>query len=76
MLRLLKRIQTLEENPERWPLAAEAAWLGIQLRQLVFGKRRNMYRVLFTVSAERVTVRHAAQDWLNPGSIPEEEAEP
>jgi plasmid stabilization system protein ParE len=74
---LLKKVQTLEDNPEQWPLAAEAALLGIELREMLFGKRRNVYRILFTVSANRVTVhhvRHAAQDWLTPESIdPEEE---
>src|SRR5262245_47766258 len=77
--RFMKKIQALEDNPEQWPLAADSEWLGPPLRQMVFGKRRNMYRILFTVSAERVTVhhvRHAAQDWLQPGSSPEEEAEP
>ena len=48
--RLLEKIQTLEDQPERCPVAAEADVIGIDLHELLFGKRRNAYRVLFTIS--------------------------
>ena len=66
---LLEKVQTLEEYPERCPLAAEAEVLRVELRQLLFGKRRRVYRILFTIEANVVNVlhiRHAAQDWLQP----------
>jgi hypothetical protein len=76
----MAKIQVLEENPEQWPLAAEANRLGIELRELPFGKKGNVFRILFTVSAQRVTVhdvRHAARDWLDPDSIgAEDETKP
>jgi plasmid stabilization system protein ParE len=42
---LLEAVQSLEEQPERCGLAPEAGELGIDLRQLLFGKRRNVYTV-------------------------------
>jgi plasmid stabilization system protein ParE len=65
---LLKAIETLEENPERCPEAPEAAWHE-GLRQLIHGKRRQVFRILFEVRGHMVVVlrvRHSAQDFLGP----------
>jgi hypothetical protein len=54
------------------PLADEAADLGLELRQLLFGRRRGVYRILFTIDGQTVTihrVRHAAQDRLSPDDV-------
>lgn len=69
--RLLRAVERLETDPEYHPLADEAADLGLDLRQLLFGRRRHVYRVLFTVEPQDQTVtvhhiRHAAQDRLAP----------
>lgn len=69
---LLEKIQTLDDRPERCPLASEAERLGIELRQLLFGKRRGVYRILFTIDQHTVNIhhiRHAARDWLQPNDL-------
>lgn len=69
---LLARLTTLEQHPEMWPLADEAADLGLDLRELLYGRRRNVYRILFTVDGQTVNVhrvRHAAQDRLSAGDV-------
>jgi plasmid stabilization system protein ParE len=68
----LAAIRTLASNPDRCPQAEEAADLGVDLRQLLFGKRRGVYRVLFIIDGQTVNilrVRHAAQDQLSPDDI-------
>jgi hypothetical protein len=53
-------------------LADEAADLGLDLRELLYGRRRDVYRVLFTIDGQTVNVlrvRHAAQDRLTPRDI-------
>ena len=65
-------IPALETDPHRYPQADEAADLGIDLRELLHGRDRRVYRVLFTIDGETVyvhRVRHATQDRLNPGDI-------
>jgi len=69
---LLAAIRSLANNPERWPLADEATDLGLDLRELLYGRRRKMYRILFTIEDQTVNVlrvRHAAQDRLSPDEI-------
>jgi plasmid stabilization system protein ParE len=69
---LTEALRSLEDQPERCGLAPEAEELGIELRQLLFGKRRGVYRVLFTIDADTVNVlhiRHAAQRPLQPGDF-------
>lgn len=44
--RLMARIDTLENHPGRCPIADEANELGMELRELAFGKRRGTYRIL------------------------------
>lgn len=69
---LLEKVQTLEDHPTRCPLAYEAEPLGVELRELLFGKRRGVYRILFTVDGEIVNIhhiRHASRDWLQPGDM-------
>lgn len=65
---LMARIATLERHPERCRLADEADELGIELRELLFGKRHGTYRILFVVEAETVSIlhiRHAARSALS-----------
>lgn len=62
----------LEDDPHRYPAADEAADLELDLRELLFGRGRNVYRVLFTIDGESVyvhRVRHAAQDRLDADDI-------
>jgi plasmid stabilization system protein ParE len=66
------KIRTLAHHPERCPLADDAADLGIDLRELLYGRKRNVYRILFTIDGRTVNVhrvRHAAQDRLAPDDV-------
>lgn len=65
---LLKAIDSLEDDPERFPEAPEAEWYE-GLRQLLYGKRRQVHRILFEIQGQKVVilrVRHSAQDFLGP----------
>ena len=69
---IIRKIRTLRDNPERCPLADEAETLGFDLRVLLYGRRRKVYRILFTIDGNTVNVlrvRHAAQDWLTEDDI-------
>lgn len=67
--------------PKRCPLARENEYFSQEIRQLLYGKGRNSYRILFTilegssVSTVRVLhIRHATQQTL--GENPEETNNP
>ena|SRR5688572_16982711 len=65
--RLLKTIDSLELFPARCGLAPEAQLLGREIRQLLFGKRRGIYRILFEIRDDEVVVlriRHGAMKFL------------
>lgn len=69
---VLAKVRTLAHNPSMWPLAEEAEDLGIELRQALYGKRRQVYRILYTFDGTTVhvhRVRHAAQDRLTADDI-------
>ncbi len=69
---LLRVVKDLETGPNRCPAADEAADLGVDLRELLYGRRRNVYRIRFTIDGQTVhvlRVRHAAQDRLSTGDI-------
>jgi plasmid stabilization system protein ParE len=71
-MQLMKAIRSLEDNPERCELAPESDWYPGELRQLLHGKRRGVYRVLFEVRGGTVfvlRVRHHAQTLLGPGDL-------
>jgi plasmid stabilization system protein ParE len=65
---LFQIIQNLETNPNRFAEAEESADLGLDLRELLYGRRRGIYRILFTIDGDTVNilrVRHASQDRLS-----------
>ena len=62
---LMARVATLETHPDRCGLAAESADLGLEVRQLVFGRRRGRHRLLFQIQDRTVfilRVWHSARD--------------
>lgn len=65
---LQKAIAKLAENPERHPLAVEESErLGIAIRQSLYGKRRGVFRILFHIDGDIISVlaiRHSAQDTI------------
>jgi plasmid stabilization system protein ParE len=68
---LEKAICTLERFPRRCPVAPEARKLKRPLRNLLYGKKPHVYRVIYEVAepdkAVRVlTIRHDAMDEFGP----------
>lgn len=62
-------IASLAQFPKRCALAPESAVFPFQVRQLFYGSRRNVYRVLFTIEGDTVYVlhiRHGARQPIKP----------
>lgn len=62
----------LETTANSCPEAPEAEWLGTEVRQLLLGRRRKVYRILFRIRGDTVEilrVRHARQDYLGPDDL-------
>jgi plasmid stabilization system protein ParE len=69
---LLEAVRSLENHPERCGLAPESEWFPGEIRQLLHGKRRGVYRILFEVRGNTVyvlRVRHSSQALLEPGEL-------
>ncbi len=66
--RLLTAVRSLETSPAGYPLAPEAANFGREIRQMLFGKRRGAYRILFEIQDDTVVVlriRHGAMKFFD-----------
>lgn len=73
---LLQAIESLSQFPKRCPLARENEYFSQEIRQLIYGRGRNSYRVLFTIlegqdmSTVRILhIRYASQQTI--GEDPE-----
>jgi plasmid stabilization system protein ParE len=76
--KLLNTIQSLSELPLRCELAAESDYFQREIRQLLYGKRRGVYRILFTIEQDVIYIlhiRHAARRFLGEFSEAEEPEE-
>ena len=65
---LVEAINSLEQFPARCPLAPENAHFAEEIRQLLYGARRDVFRILFTMQGDTVHVlhiRHGAQQYLH-----------
>ena len=65
-------ILRLAAEADRYPEAYEAADLGIDLREQLHGRRPHVYRILFTIDGDTVSIlriRHAAQDRLTDDDV-------
>jgi plasmid stabilization system protein ParE len=51
-------IASLARFPERCPLAPEAGRFPFEVRQLLYGRKPHMYRILFTIDGETVKILH------------------
>lgn len=70
--RLLLALAILETSPDRLPVSDDSAELGVELRELTFGRRRFMYRIFFRICEQEVyivRVRHGHQDRLGPDDL-------
>ena len=69
---LFRVVEKLETNPSLYPAADEASDLGMDLHELLYGRHRTVYRIVFTITGQTVNVlrvRHAAQDRLKAGDV-------
>ena len=57
-LALEDAIASLDTFPERCPLAPESAQFPFEVRQLLYGRKPHVYRILFTIERETVKVLH------------------
>lgn len=67
-------LRTLDTEPQRCPLAKEDAKVNVELREMHFGKRPNVFRVIFTIDADTVRIlriRRAQRRWLTQSEIEE-----
>jgi len=62
-----------QRDPHSFPQAEEFVADGLDLRELLIGRRRGIvHRVLFTIESETVTihrVRHASQDQMTEDDV-------
>lgn len=69
---LTRAVLSLDEMPQRCGLAPEASKLGVELRQLLYGKHTSVYRIIFRIYEQEpgegivrvVAIRHGARDQL------------
>jgi plasmid stabilization system protein ParE len=74
---LLQAIESLSQMPRRCSLARENEYFSQEIRQLLYGRGRNSYRVLFTIFEQQdistvriLHIRHASQQTI--GEDPDE----
>jgi plasmid stabilization system protein ParE len=68
-VKLFELIETLQQNPARCSLAPESDAFSEEVRQLLYGKRQKMYRILFVIRNKVIHIlrfRHAAMQFLDP----------
>ena len=73
---LMNAMASLQEKPRRCSLATESGVFSEEVRQLLYGKSRNRYRVLFTIREDIVHilfVRHTSQALLTEDDIGDED---
>jgi toxin ParE1/3/4 len=63
---LASALEGLASLPHRCPLAPEAGKLNMELRQLLYGKKPHIYRIVYEVDEARrtvwvITIRHGAR---------------
>ncbi|NEQ38116.1 MAG: type II toxin-antitoxin system RelE/ParE family toxin [Okeania sp. SIO3I5] len=66
---LMDAIESLNKSPKRFSLAPENDVFPEEIRQVLYGKGRGMYRILFTISESIVYilhVRHASRQFIEP----------
>jgi plasmid stabilization system protein ParE len=70
--RFHKALESLADNPQRCPLAKENPKVTIEIRELLFGRRPNVFRVIFTIRGDCVRIlriRRAQRRFLSRTQI-------
>ncbi len=71
---LVEKVNSLKNFPNRCPIAPESRSFLIEIRQLLYGKGRHQYRIIFGVSVDEKTgedmvliyrIRNASQQYLS-----------
>jgi plasmid stabilization system protein ParE len=57
---------SLAQFPERCPIAPESTRFPLEVRQLLYGRSPHMYRILFTISGDTVSVLHVRHGRRKP----------
>jgi plasmid stabilization system protein ParE len=67
---LSRALGGLADKPHRFPVSEEdSAALGREVRLLLYGRRRGVFRILYTISGDAVQVlriRHSARGPIEP----------
>ena len=69
---LCRAIFSLRELPRRCPIAPESRDRDREVRRLLYGRRRQMYRILYEIRGKTVYIlrlRHAARAYLDPEEL-------
>jgi plasmid stabilization system protein ParE len=69
---LVTAIRLLETSARSCAEAPESEWMRTEIRQLISGRRKSVYRILFRIQNETVEVlrvRHARQDLLGEDDL-------
>ena len=69
---LMTRLDTLEQHPEGCSLAAESKDLDEEIRELLVGRRRYKYRLLFRITDKTVQILrvwHSSRDAITREQI-------
>lgn len=64
---LMAKIMSLESHPQRCAAAAESADVGQEIRQVLLGRKRFKYRILFVIDGRNVSILrvwHSSRDEL------------
>lgn len=67
-------LSTLSINPQRCPTAPENDRVAPEIREFHFGKGRNVFRALLTITGQQVRILHvrrATMDWASAEDLME-----
>lgn len=70
---LITALASLEEHPRRCPLAPDHEAFSEEVHQLLYGKRRDVYRILFSIRGVIVYVLHVRHGSQKPFSASDDE---
>lgn len=71
---LVEAVNSLKNFPNRCPIAPENRSFVIEIRQLLYGKNKNRFRIIFGISVDEKTgenvvliyrIRHGSQKYLS-----------
>jgi plasmid stabilization system protein ParE len=65
--RFVEALTSLEKYPERCEIAPESKFVGVKIRQLLYGRRGGIYRALYTIRGREVHIlhiRHSARGFM------------